>query len=191
MARGVARGDRERGGRHVEGEGARVPALVQQRDGDAARARAHVADERRVRALQNLQRGLDQQLRLGARDEHVRVHLEVEPVELLPPRDVLERLARGAAHDPRRIRATLLAVRRLVRVRDEKRRVAPQRVREQRARLAPRLRQPRDAQTRRGLAQRVRNRQTPFEAFTHFSQPHFQTPARGLRAEGWAIIRGN
>ena len=47
MALGVAFGDAQSRGRDVERERASVFALAEQRDGDAAGACAHVAEERR------------------------------------------------------------------------------------------------------------------------------------------------
>jgi hypothetical protein len=92
--------DGERVRRDVEAVSVRVPAFVEQRDGDAARPRADIADERgRFPVAQKFERRLHEQLGFGARDEHRRGDFKIEAVKLLSPRDVLHGLARRpAAH---------------------------------------------------------------------------------------------
>jgi hypothetical protein len=155
---GVAPRDAERRGRDVEGDGVRVRAFVEERDRDAARTRPHVADERRVSPAQDFERRLDQKLRLRPRDEHVGRHLEVEPVELLMPRDVLQGLARRAALDEILELSPLLRRHLRVVVREQVSPVPLQRVRQQRSGLAPRLRHAHHAQHARRLPQGSGNR---------------------------------
>jgi hypothetical protein len=130
VALGVARRDAQRRRRDVGTDAARVAALAQQRDRDAARPRADVAEARRLRPLQQFERRLDQKLRLGARDEHVGRDLEIQPVELLPARDVLQGFARGPARGEPADTSGRFLGQTFVVVREEVRAVAPERVSE-------------------------------------------------------------
>src|SRR5688572_11669253 len=84
---------------------ARLTAMLPQpgaTDGDVAAAGADVGDLGRLEreAVQNLERFLDDELRLGPRDEDGRCHGEVDTPELAHADDVRGRLAGDAAGDP-------------------------------------------------------------------------------------------
>jgi hypothetical protein len=73
---------------------------VRQRHGQTSAAGAHVCDrQRRVAIGKQLERGLDNQLRLGAGNEDRRRDLECQVPELLAAGDIGDRLASGPAGD--------------------------------------------------------------------------------------------
>jgi hypothetical protein len=73
---------------------------VRQRHGQTSAAGAHVCDrQRRVAIGKQLERGLDDQLRLGAGNEDRRRDLECQVPELLAAGDIGDRLASGPAGD--------------------------------------------------------------------------------------------
>ncbi len=120
--------------------------LLHDRDGDAPRARPHVAEAPRA-ALDLLERHGHEVLGLGPRHEHVLRDLEGETVELALPRDVGERLARHAAPESRPEGLELRVGERAVHVEVEVEPLHPERVRQQQlgvetGRVDPLLREP-------------------------------------------------
>ncbi len=85
--------------RAVQRVQAQVGPAPRQRDGDAAAARPQVGHPGGGRKLE-LERGVDQPLGLGPRNQHRGSYPKSEPEELLDAGDVLGRLARGATVDP-------------------------------------------------------------------------------------------
>ncbi len=98
--RPVPPGDVQRFGRHVGGDQGGARAFVRQRHGQASAAGADVRDrQRRVDIGKQLERGLDNQLRLGAGNEDRRRDFERQVPELLAAGDVGNRLAPRPAGD--------------------------------------------------------------------------------------------
>ena len=136
---GVDGGDMQSGEGNIQSQGTRIRAVIEERDGDAARTRADIADEGRAGLFQEIEGGLNQQLGFGARDEHIGRDHEIEAVKFLPSGDVLQRLALRAARDHFAVTGARLRCERFVGMRDEKRAVAFERMREKRAGFASRF----------------------------------------------------
>ena len=79
---------------YVAARDVKVRALVPQREGDCAAARAEVQD---AGALGQSERALDQQLALGARDQGARVHRDLEVAKAAAAGDVGDGLAADRA----------------------------------------------------------------------------------------------
>ena len=104
---------------------------MQQGNHYAAGTGADIRDGCLVFTSPELQRGLNDDLGLRSRNQHVRVNFEVEFEKLLVSGDVLQRFAGGAARDQRTKVLKLLWRQGLITMRDEKSSVATRRVREQ------------------------------------------------------------
>src|SRR5205807_1562205 len=78
----VLGGEGEGVGRHVERGDARAGVLVGEGEGDRTGARADVEDARVRCAVEEGERALDEELRLGPRDERARIAAQGEAAEI-------------------------------------------------------------------------------------------------------------
>ena len=125
----VPGGDGQGGGGDVGGDDPGVRELARQRDREAAAAGADVDDRAHAGAVPAaLADGLDDELGLGARDEHVGGDVEVESPELAMAGDERDRLARGAPLDERREAHADVGRHRIAAVGDEPRAIPAERV---------------------------------------------------------------
>ena len=111
---GVLGRERERVRRDVERGDARAGVLLRDGEGDRSGAGADVEDARRVAAVEEGERALDEDLRLGPRDERARVAAQGQAAEVPVAEDVGERLALAAARDEGAARGELVLGQRAV-----------------------------------------------------------------------------
>ena len=137
-AQSVLAGERERVGGDVDRGHARARMLVCDREGDRAAARADVEHQRCFEPAQMEKRALDDDLRLGPRDQRAPVDGQRQPAEAPLAEDVRDRLAAGAARDELAVAVELAVVERPVEVRVELDALPAERVREQQLRVEPR-----------------------------------------------------
>ena len=104
----VLRGERERVGRDVQRGDSRAGMLLGEREGDGSRSGADVEDARRSRSVEECERSLDEELRLGARHERATVAAQGEPAEVPVAEHVREGLALTAAGDEGAARGELV-----------------------------------------------------------------------------------
>ena len=101
VARGVAASDANRTIGQIGGDQTRRRALVSDRDGQAAAARADVGGRKGLARRKELERDFDDDLAFRPWNEHGRRHGEGEPPEFLTAGDVGDRLAPEASRDQR------------------------------------------------------------------------------------------
>jgi hypothetical protein len=131
-SRGVLARHCERRQRHVARDDARARALARNRERDCARTRAEIEHAAGFGEMREHQ--LDQQLRLGSRNQHVACHGEIERPELAPARQICDRLR---ARLPFEQRSDVSLVHNAFRMRVEATPIATEHVREQHLAVAP------------------------------------------------------